>query len=536
MNWILDHLPPGWTFERIEELCTLNPKHDKEIFDDLEISFIPMATVDEKTGTIPADTEYKLLGKVRRGYTHFADGDVIFAKITPCMENGKSAVAQNLRNGLACGSTEFYVLRSNGGIFSHYLHNFLRQDSFRQKAVGEMTGVVGHRRVPKEFILDTKIPLPSLNEQKRIVAKIEALQARSQSVKEELEAIRPLLDKFRQSVLSAAFRGDLTADWREKNPDVEPAEVLLERIRAERRRRWEEAELAKMKAKGNTPKDDKWKEKYEEPEFVNSDSLPELPNSWSYSFIEILLSKTRVGLKTGPFGTLLNKKEYRKQGIPIVGIDNISSTGFIDYFKDYVDRSKARELVSYALEAGDIIISRSGTVGEICIVPLEIGEAIISTNLIRVSLDKNCILPNIFCFLFRGSTFILNQVTNLCAGSTRDFLNQKILNSLIFPIPPLEEQKEIVRRVESLFKIADTIEQQYQQAEADLKTLNQSILAKAFQGELVPQDPNDEPASVLLERIRRERARQGRSKKGQSRNEKQKALEGNQLNLPGIEA
>ena len=215
MSKLTDNLPHSWLIETIEELCTLNPKHDKELSDDLEVSFVPMATVNEKTGTIPSDTERRKLGEVKKGYTHFADGDVIFAKITPCMENGKSAVAQNLCNGLACGSTEFYALRSYGGVLPNYLHYFLRQQSYYQKASGAMVGVVGQRRVPKDFILNTEIPLPPLNEQRRIVAKIEALKARSQRVKEELEAIPALLDQFRQSVLAAAFRGDLTADWRE---------------------------------------------------------------------------------------------------------------------------------------------------------------------------------------------------------------------------------------------------------------------------------------------------------------------------------
>lgn len=133
------------------------------------------------------------------------------------------------------------------------------------------------------IIKATKVPIPPLNEQRRIVAKIEALKARSQRVKEELEAIAPLLDQFRQSVLAAAFRGDLTADWREKNPDVEPASVLLERIHAERCRRWEEAELEKMKVQGKTPKDDKWKAKYREPVKPDVSRLPELPEGWIWA-------------------------------------------------------------------------------------------------------------------------------------------------------------------------------------------------------------------------------------------------------------
>jgi type I restriction enzyme S subunit len=127
------------------------------------------------------------------------------------------------------------------------------------------------------------VPLPPFNEQRRIVEKIEALTARSRKAREALEAIPELLDQFRQSVLAAAFRGDLTADWREQNPDVEPAEALLERIRVERRKRWEEAELEKMRVKGKEPTNEKWKAKYKEPETVDLSELPELPTGWTWA-------------------------------------------------------------------------------------------------------------------------------------------------------------------------------------------------------------------------------------------------------------
>jgi type I restriction enzyme, S subunit len=125
-----DELPEGWYLEEIQNLCNFGPKHSKELSDDLEISFVPMPAVDDVTGTIQ-EHETRRLGEVKKGYTHFADGDVIFAKITPCMENGKAAVAADLINGIACGSTEFHVLRSNGSVLPDYVYRYLRQQSYR---------------------------------------------------------------------------------------------------------------------------------------------------------------------------------------------------------------------------------------------------------------------------------------------------------------------------------------------------------------------------------------------------------------------
>ena len=152
--------------------------------------------------------------------------------------------------------------------------------------------------------------------------------------------------------------------------------------------------------------------------------------------------------------------------------------------------------------------------GEVCVVPEGLGTARISTNIIRVSLDANKVLPTFFCYLFNGSPDILSQIAHLCAGSTREFLNQTILKSLDFVIPLVAEQREIVLRVEELFKLADGIEKQVEAATKRVEKLTQAILAKAFRGELVPTEAalarrehrSYEHASVLLERIRQQRA------------------------------
>ncbi|MEG3909619.1 restriction endonuclease subunit S [Microcoleus sp. w2-18bC1] len=364
------------------------------------------------------------------------------------------------------------------------------------------------------------LPLPPLNEQRRIVAKIEALKARSQLVKEELEAIPVLLDQFRQSVLAAAFRGDLTADWREKNPDVEPASVLLERIRAERRRRWEEAELEKMKAQGKTPKDDKWKEKYKEFLPVNNPSVFEksvIPTQWSWVTIGDVaecLDKMRVPINK-------DEREKRIGDIPYYG-----ANGQVGWIDDYIFD-----------EALVVVVEDETFIGRTKPFCYKISGKSWVNNHAHVLRATDGVEIDYVNYSLMFYPFI-----PLTSGSTgRRKLTQAALMSAPYPVAPLAEQQEIVRRVELFFKTAEQIEQQYQEAKAYLDKLNQSILTKAFRGELVPQNPNDEPASVLLERIRAEWEKLDTKKKAKGKTEKKsckakpEAKEPKQLSLPGFE-
>ena len=170
------------------EICTVNPRAKRTgCSDDMAVSFVPMAAVDERTGAITVREE-RPLAEVSKGFTSFEDGDVLFAKITPCMENGKIALARNLANGVGRGSTEFHVLRPNGRVLSEYIYYFVRQESFRDEAKRNFTGTAGQQRVPKPFMENALIPLPPLDEQRRIVgilnraAKIERLRARAQEL------------------------------------------------------------------------------------------------------------------------------------------------------------------------------------------------------------------------------------------------------------------------------------------------------------------------------------------------------------------
>jgi len=400
-----DDLPDSWALEPIGNLCDINPKHSKELPDELEISFVPMASVDEITGTIQKH-QAKEVQKVRRGYTHFAEGDVIFAKITPCMENGKSAIARDLKNNLACGSTEFHVLRSRGGVLSEYLHPFLRQVKYRNNAAQEMTGAVGHKRVPKQYLLDSKLPLPPLKEQHRIVTKIETLTTHSRKAREALDAINQ-------------HEKDLVLYYTNE---------------------WKESELG---------------EHIEEYKKL-------VGNDW---------------------------ETYHSVGV--------SNSGFITKRKEPIAPKSAPRCK--VVQPGDIVFNPIRfSIGSVA---RHYGrEAVIVSPEYQVFRTKDTISSELVLRYLKSAQG-RSRLEIATQGSVRYRVYLKNLKSMKMPIaPPIQQQK-----AEEFFSAINRIKEISITVTSELDRLDQSILAKAFRGELVPQDPTDEPATLLLQRIQTER-------------------------------
>lgn len=205
---------------------------------------------------------------------------------------------------------------------------------------------------------------------------------------------------------------------------------------------------------------------------------------WEMVNISCFLDNSCKGMMTGPFGTALKKSEHKSCGIPVLGIENIGEGSFVMPNKIFVTEEKAKELKTFAVKTDDIIISRSGTVGEICKVPFFMNDALLSTNLIRIRLNLDLINADYFVLLFQSSQ-IKQQVKDLCKGTTRAFLNQTILSQISFPFPPLSEQQRIVAEIESRLSQAETVEESIEKALQQAEALRQSILKKAFSGELI---------------------------------------------------
>lgn len=482
----LFELPDSWKWATTSEVCASvrDGTHDSPKYVD---DGIPLVTSKNlRNGQIDFSTA-KLISKedhqqisVRSGVE---PGDVLFAMIGTI----GNPVVVNEDKEFSIKNVGLFK-KNSSAIDSQYLKHWLSSDPFF-KIIEQQDLIKGttQKFLPLGNLRTLSLPLPPLNEQKRIVAKIEELRDRLHRSKQALEAIPELCDRFRQSVLAAAFRGDLTADWREENLDVEAASVLA------------------------------------------GEADNNLPATWCLSSIGDVIESLKYGTS--------KKSDYEVEGVPVLRIPNIGD-GYIrlDDLK-YADLPQ-KEIEELKLIPGDILLIRSNgsvsLVGKSAVVRETEAGFVYAGYLIRLRLDP-LLIDSEYLSLCLSSRDLRLQI-EVPARSTSGVhnINSQEVKKLKIPLPPIKEQKEIIRNVEFLFKTIDSLMQQYTGSSIQLDRLNQSILAKAFRGELVEQDPNDEPASVLLDRIRAERQAQEGKKSGGAKGKRKKASS-DQLDLPGME-
>lgn len=502
-------LPLGWIEAALPEVAEVNPSNPKLLpADDVPVSFIPMSAVDTLSGRLdPSDV--RPWSQVKKGYTRFQDGDVLLAKITPCMENGKAAVARGLSRGVGAGSTEFHVLRPTDALRAELLLHYVLQEEFRRSARAHMTGTAGQLRVPSRFLDEKTLPLPPLPEQHRIVSALESYFTRLDAAVETLQRVQRNLKRYRASVLKAAIEGRLVPTEAElaraEGRSYEPASVLLTRILAERRRRWEEAELAKMTAKGKAPKDDKWKAKYVEPVAPDTSELPELPEGWCWATLD-LLAAVKGGITKGQKPR--SGENYRE--VPYLRVANVQR-GFLDLQQMKTIQAPDAVIDELRLERGDVLFNEGGDrdkLGRGWIWKGEIAECIHQNHVFRARMHTDDMQPELLSWYGNtaGQQYFFEEgkhTTNLAS------INLTKLRALPVPVPPRAEQARIRAAVERQISVVDDALGSISLEVTRLARLRQSILKWAFEGRLVDQDPTDEPASVLLERIRAEREASG---------------------------
>jgi len=492
-------LPDGWVMTTLGEVCAINPRPSGDELppEETEVSFVPMASVEAETGRLDA-SQVRTLDSVRRGYTHFKENDVIFAKITPCMENGKIALATGLKNGLAYGSTEFLVFRPYEGVLPRFVLHFLLQQSFRNSAQQVMTGAVGHKRVPSKFLVTHSFPLPPTLEQERIVEKLDTMLSRVAAGEAAARRALDKIERYRAAVLNSAVTGELTRKWRKTNKPDETGAQLLQRLLKERRAHWEEVELKRLQATGKSPKDDKWRKRYKEPTPPNVDDIVNLPNDWTWASID-MIAELGSGISVSQSRTVKNPVE-----VPYLRVANVLR-GTLDLSVIKTIRVNRDHLESFLLKNGDILFNEGGDrdkLGRGWIWEGQIPRCVHQNHVFRARLVNLSLVEAKFISHWGntyGQQFFMRhgtQTTNLAS------INRTVLARLPVPIIPVAEQRviihEVERRLANADRLASTLKHQHERA-ADAR---QSLLHEAFSGTLVPQDPKDESASVLLDHIR----------------------------------
>ena len=380
-------LPRGWALSRLEEIAMFNPRHPSELDPSIEVSFVPMPALDAN-GWKLKPSQKRALGEVRKGYTHFATGDVLFAKITPCMENGKAAVAEDLANGLGCGTTELHVIRPVQDFQSKFLYYFVHREDFRKAARQNMTGTAGQLRVPLSFLKESEIPVPPTAEQIRIIAKLEKLLAKIDACKERLEKIPAILKRFRQSVLAAAFGGTLTSDWRFSNPDIAPAADLLKEIG-----------VVRLSLATTTKERNRLQERHHSQEEKLENTLSELlPNTWTECTIGSI-----GDVQNGSTPSRKNPG-YWNGKIPWVSSGEVRNNE-ISTTREQISEEGFRNSSVRWLPPGTVLLAMIGegkTRGQSAILRI---KATINQNIAAVVIDHGLILPKYTLVLVSVSVF-----------------------------------------------------------------------------------------------------------------------------------
>lgn len=372
-------------------------------------------------------------------------------------------------------------------------------------------------------------PVAPAAEQTRIVEKLEELLSDLDAGVAELKAAQKKLGQYRQSLLKAAVEGALTADWRAAQRDgrkgkaasTESGAALLARILSERRSRWEARQLAKFRDQGKAPPKD-WQAKYPAPVAPDTTGLPELPLGWVWASVEQVASDERYSLSIGPFGSNLKVPDYREEGVPLVFVRNIRSGKYGGVHTKYVTPDKADELRAHSIAAGDVLITKMGEPpGDADVYPDGEPLAVITADCIKVRCWSGLMLPH-FLKSVINSYIGQRQIEPMTQGVAQKKVSLGRFSSLAVPVPSFAEQIEVMKMVAAADNDALVLENAIEQSLKQSAAQRKNILQAAFSGQLVPQDPADEPASALLARIRAERATRetsagrGRGKKGVS--------------------
>lgn len=428
-------VPENWVWVRLGSLYEVNPKN--KAADELDAAFIPMEKI---SAGMLSEYSYETQEwcKAKKGHTQFADGDVAFAKISPCFENRKSMMLNNLPNSIGGGTTELIILR-NASINQKYTFWLVSDERFIRGGVQTYSGTVGQQRINMDYVRSYPIPLPPLSEQQRIVERIEELFAKLDEAKERLQEVADSFAVRKAAILHKAFTGELTKQWRRENG-----------VRDES---WEEKTLqdvCSMKITDGTHKT---------PVYCDSEK----------------------GVK------FLSAKDITAEKICW---DNIK----------YIVPELHEELYKrLAPQVDDVLLAKNGTTGVAAIVETDdIFDIYVTLAVLRP--EKSIIYP-LYLLKVVNSPLCKEQFAQHLTGIGVPNLHLRDIKEVLIPLPTIPEQHEIVRLIDDLLARERSAQQATEQALASIDLMKKSILARAFRGELGTNKASEASALELLKQV-----------------------------------
>lgn len=486
--------PIGWEWTRISEIAEIGPRNNTTD-DDAEVSFVPMPLIttnyDGSHGS-----EKRVWKEVKKGYTHFQDGDIALAKITPCFENSKAAVFSGLEGGVGSGTTELHVARPvSDRINPLFVLLYLKAPMFLKVGETKMTGSAGQKRVPKDFFSGNPLPFPPINEQHRIVEKVDELMTLCDQLEQQTEAsieahqvlVTTLLDtltnsanaeelmqnwqlvaehfdtlftteesidQLKQTILQLAVMGKLVP----QDLNDEPAANLLERIEEEKAQLIKEKKIKKQKAL---------------PPITDDEKPFELPNGWEWCRLSEVIDPER----DISYGIIKLEAEPELGGVPTLRCSDVKP--------GYIDLSGVRNVVEgieeqykrTRLQGGEVLLNIRGTLGGVALVPDNLSGYNIAREVAMLAVS-NAISGEYLRNLILSPFFWLMIESNL-KGIAYKGLNLNLLREFVIPLPPRVQQNSIVRVTSSMTLVCDQLKQRLRDSQKTQLELTNAIVEQA---------------------------------------------------------